>query len=452
MEDPADRTILTVTELTALLKSEIERNFSDVWVEGEISNLRQPSSGHLYLTLKDASSQIRVVVFRSLGRLLRFKPEDGLAVIVRGHLTVYEARGEVQIVADYLEPKGVGALQLAFEQLREKLFREGLFDEARKKPIPFLPERIAVVTSPTGAVIRDILHVAGRRFPSIPILVIPTPVQGPGAAPAIVEALDLVNARGDADVIILARGGGSIEDLWAFNEEVVARAVARSSIPVISAVGHETDFTIADFVADVRAPTPSAAAEMAVPVRADLEEAVLGLVHRLRGGAAGVLERLRSRLRETRRALVDPARALEAHLQRVDDLSERLQIFTRQTIGALRARAERAGGRLRIAGPDRQILRIRAAILSHESEIRHRFESQLAEARSRVAGVIGRLDALSPLSILERGYCVASRLPDRTVVRRASDLFPGDRLLLTFRAGSVQCEVERVEPESPRES
>ncbi|HEY4484794.1 MAG TPA: exodeoxyribonuclease VII large subunit, partial [Nitrospiria bacterium] len=240
--------IYTVSSLTLLLKRELENRFGEIWVEGEISNLKIPSSGHLYMTLKDGQAQLRCVLFRSSGRQLKFVPRDGQQVLCRGRITVYEPRGDYQLVLDYLEPRGVGALQLAFEQLKERLQREGLFDPARKKPLPALPRRIAIVTSPTGAAIRDILKVLHRRFVNLQVLILPVPVQGESAAPAIAAAVDEANALGGFDALILARGGGSIEDLWAFNEEAVARAIVRSGIPVISAVGHEVDYTISDFV------------------------------------------------------------------------------------------------------------------------------------------------------------------------------------------------------------
>src|SRR3990172_9506342 len=320
--------ILTVTELTLLIKREVEDSFSDVWVEGEISNLKIPSSGHIYLTLKDQASQLKAVIFRSLGRNLKFQPKDGQQVLCRGHLTVYEPRGEYQLVIDYLEPKGIGALQLAFEQLKGRLQAEGLFDASRKRPPPLLPDRIGIIPSPTGAVIRDILHGLDRRFSTIPVLIFPVPVQGPAAAPQIAAALDEVNAlspRHRPDVVIVARGGGSLEDLWAFNEEVVARAIARSAIPVVSAVGHETDYTIADFVADLRAPTPSAAAELVVPRRDQLLASVQTALRRLDAVLRNVLGDHRARVVTEWRALQTPARQIEHALLRIDELAARLR-------------------------------------------------------------------------------------------------------------------------------
>src|SRR2546428_3344102 len=273
---PPPRMLYTVSALTALLRVHIESAFSDVWVEGEVSNLRIPTSGHAYFTLKDASSQIRAVLFRSVGRSQRFALQDGLQLVCRGRLTVYEPRGDYQVIVEYAEPKGVGALQLAFEQLKARLAAEGLFDQARKRPLPFLPRRIGVVTSPTGAAIRDIVQVAHKRDPGVTIVLDPVAVQGESAAGEIARAIEELNEMGGFDVLIVGRGGGSLEDLWPFNEEIVARAVAASRIPVVSAVGHEIDFTIADFVADMRAPTPSAAAELVVRDRVDLPKRLAG--------------------------------------------------------------------------------------------------------------------------------------------------------------------------------
>ncbi|MFM8552617.1 MAG: exodeoxyribonuclease VII large subunit, partial [Nitrospiraceae bacterium] len=273
--------ILTVSELTLLVRDRLEQAFPDVWIEGEVSTLRSPASGHFYFTLKDAQCQIRAVLFRNQAQRLRFALREGLQVVVRGRVTVYEPRGEYQLVLDYLEPKGVGALQLALEQLKERLALEGLFDEARKRPLPFLPRRVGLVTSLSGAAVRDMLVVLGRRCPSLDVVICPVPVQGEGAAPKIAAAIRTLSASGKVDVMIVGRGGGSLEDLWCFNEEVVVRAIVASRVPVVSAVGHETDVTLADFAADYRAPTPSAAAEAVAPVLADLIRSVADLRARL---------------------------------------------------------------------------------------------------------------------------------------------------------------------------
>ncbi|HET6370748.1 MAG TPA: exodeoxyribonuclease VII large subunit, partial [Nitrospiria bacterium] len=302
--------ILTPTELTRLIRSHLERAFSDFWIEGEVGSLRAPGSGHIYFNLKDPSSQIKTVIFRSHGRFLRFTPKEGQWVLIRGHLSLYEARGEYELIVDYVEPKGAGALQAAFEALKERLSAEGLFDSSRKRPLPRLPGKIGIVTSPAGAALRDILKILRRRFFGLSILIAPVQVQGAGAPGEIARAIDELGERRDLDLLIVTRGGGSLEDLFAFNEEVVARAIARCSVPVISAVGHETDYTIADFVADLRAPTPSAAAEMAVPVREELMEGI----HRF---AAQLSLLVRHRLDDDRRRLEAECRLLQAPEQQV---------------------------------------------------------------------------------------------------------------------------------------
>jgi len=297
--------ILTVSELTLNIKGHLEEGFRELWVEGEISNFRSPASGHYYFTLKDDKSQIRAVVFRFMGRSLKFEPKDGLSVICRGRITVYEPRGEYQLILDYMEPKGIGALQLAFEQLKEKLAKEGLFDPAHKKLLPLLPQKIGIVTSPTGAAIRDLLTVIGRRFSNVEILINPVKVQGEGAHQEIAKSIYELNGIPGIDVIIITRGGGSLEDLWSFNEEIVARAIYRSSIPVISAVGHEIDFTIADFVADLRAPTPSAAGELVVRDKAELINLLETLFNRMKNIILHLLETERHRFLFLKRRLPD---------------------------------------------------------------------------------------------------------------------------------------------------
>ena len=391
--------IYSVSELTAELKALLENTFTGVWVEGEISNFKHHTSGHMYFTLKDERGQLRAVMFRGSNRGLQFRPEDGLAVIVFGNVTIYEPRGEYQVYVECMEPKGLGALQLAFEQLKTRLEAEGLFDPARKRPIPLLPKKIGVVTSPSGAAIRDILQIIHRRFANVQVLIFPVRVQGEGAAAEIVEGVEFLNKRGDLDVLIVARGGGSIEDLWAFNEEVVARAIYASQTPVISAVGHETDFTIADFVADLRAPTPSAAAELVISRKAELS-------------------------------------------QRVDDLFSRL-------VSHMRYRAERSGERLRslerhlrLLSPlervKRQRERLRDGALALQSSMSHRLALWRGELRTAAA----RLDSLSPLAILARGYSVCRRLPDLSILTRAASIAEGERVEVLLHQGGLICRVE----------
>ena len=384
--------ILTVTQLTYQIKNLLEGTFPDVWVEGEISNLTVPQSGHAYFTIKDEQSQIKAVLFKSSQRHLKFTLQHGMQVICRGRVSVYEPRGEYQIIVEYVEPKGVGALQKAFEELKTRLEKEGLFDRERKKPLPFLPKKIGIVTSPTGAAIRDILRVIRRRHPRMEILIYPVPVQGPESAPAIVEAIGYFNREKNVDVMIVGRGGGSLEDLWAFNEESVARAIHASRIPVISAVGHETDFTIADFAADLRAPTPSAAAEMVVESEAHLREAILSFESRLATGMRQTLEHLRGTVQHAGRLLGDPRKKLEQFSQRVDELLGRLGLGLRH-----------------------HVRRDRALLTS----------------------LTGALDHLNPLAILARGYSVTRTIPTGTIVMDASEVRSGDMLSTKLHKGEV---------------
>jgi exodeoxyribonuclease VII large subunit len=443
------RDILTVSKLNERIKSLLEEGFAVVWVEGEVSNLRRPASGHIYFTLKDAKSQIRAVIFRApfvrpWERTSKFALEEGMSVVCRARLTVYPPRGEYQLIVDAVEPRGLGALQKAFEQLKARLEAEGLFAADRKKPLPFLPARIGVVTSPTGAVVRDILNVTRRRFPSVDVLIAPVRVQGTEAPAEIIRALgDLQIAQG-VDVIILARGGGSLEDLAPFNDEGVARAIARSRIPVISAVGHETDFTIADFTADLRAATPSAAAELAVPLRAELMESIETLRLRLIRYRRRETERLRERLAGLSGRLRDPKRRLADIRIALDDNVERMRI----SLGHLRAvrrqewlnlavRLEHLNPRLRIIA-GRTLL---GALGKALSAVR---EKQAEQRKSRVGSAIALLDSLSPLAVLRRGYTITRRLPDGLILRRAEDVVAGQEVAILLAAGSLHAKITKI--------
>ncbi len=388
--------VFSVSELNRQIKNRLEEDFSDVWLEGEISNLKPASSGHIYLSLKDSQSQIGAVVFRGVAAKLRFQPENGLAVLAYGRVTVYEPRGNYQVIVEHLEPKGVGALQLAFEQLKRKLSEEGLFDAERKKPIPFLPRKIGIVTSPTGAVIRDMIHVLTRRFPSIHIILRPVLVQGAMAASEIAEAIRDFNERDDVDVLIVGRGGGSIEDLWAFNEEVVARAIATSGIPVISAVGHETDFTIADFVADVRAPTPSAAAEIAVPMLGDLEHALDQHRYRLTQSLQQKLENAWLRLRHCESYFLHPERRFASHLMKLDHFRESMAF-----------------------------------------QMRHRLEL----CSQALQGYGEKLKILDPESVLERGYAIVTREDTGRAIKDGKSVAAGDDLRVRVHGGRFKVKV-----------
>ncbi|MRR57162.1 MAG: exodeoxyribonuclease VII large subunit [Deltaproteobacteria bacterium] len=445
MELFAEKRILTVSQLTHLIRGVLEENFEHVWLEGEVSNLAAPASGHLYFTLKDAGAQIRCVVFRASARAMKFKLQNGMELVLRGRVSVFDQRGEYQFIAEYQEPKGIGALQLAFIQLKEKLAREGLFDEARKKQLPGLPRRIGVVTSSSGAAIHDILTVLKRRHASVEVLIIPIKVQGEGAAGEIAAAIRDFNLFKEVDVLIVGRGGGSMEDLWAFNEEVVARAISASRIPVISAVGHEVDFTIADFVADLRAPTPSAAAEMVVKSREELESELRHLSSRLSSAIDRILSRGRERAEGLMRALKDPSLLLGHLVQRVDDLSERMDKALLRGLALRRERLEGQAHRLRIRSPAVEVERCRERLLTLTAGMESAMRRILDNRHERTAVDGARLHALSPLATLGRGYCIARRQPAGEIVRDSRLLEPGDSLALTFRHGSASCLVESRE-------
>jgi len=438
------RPIYTVSQLTGEIKTLLEKNFENIWVEGEISNFRHPTSGHLYFTLKDESCQLRAVMFRMQNRLLKFDPEDGLQIVCYGRLTVYDPRGEYQIVVDYMEPKGLGALQLAFEQLKEKLAREGLFDSARKRPLPTLPQKIGIVTSPTGAAIRDILQIIDRRFANVHILLYPVRVQGTGAAQEIAQAIEELGRWPALEVMIVGRGGGSLEDLWAFNEEEVARAIHRSPVPVISAVGHEIDFTIADFVADLRAPTPSAAAELVVRNKVELVQNLENRVWRLNQVVRTTLESWQERLESLIHRLTDPRKRIADQRLRLDDFSFRLATSIQQGLGR---RSERLGLKresLFLLHPGKRV----ADFSRRLSQAYHRLMISARVAlrlhRQRVEVIAGRLRTLSPLSVLERGYSIVRRLPSQEIIREASRLKPHDRVNVKVHRGEFTARVEKV--------
>lgn len=443
-----EKRILTVSQLTSLIRGVLEENFEHVWVEGEVSNLAMPASGHLYFTLKDAGAQIRCVMFRASARALKFRPRDGMGLIVRGRITVYEQRGDYQFLVEYLEPRGVGALQLAFIQLKEKLAREGLFADEYKKPIPSLPQRIGVVTSATGAAVHDILNVLNRRFANVEVLLRPVKVQGEGAADEIAEAICDLNRYGDVDVMIVGRGGGSLEDLWAFNEEKVARAIHRSRIPVISAVGHEIDFTIADFVADLRAPTPSAAAELVVKSKEEFVSRVEFLRHRLVQSMRSMLAEAGGEVEAFSRALRDPTTLLGHLSQRMDDLSVRLERAIAGIVKDCGGSLEAFKNHLRLRNPALDVERARERVIALCSRSEMALRRSLDRSREAAAVHTASLEALSPLGTLARGYSVALRLPERIVVRTFKQLGPNDRLELRFHHGRAWCRVEALDEES----
>jgi exodeoxyribonuclease VII large subunit len=441
--------VFTVSQLTRHIRGLLEEEFPIVLVEGELSNVKAASSGHRYFNLKDAGAQIRCVMFRAAASSLRFEPEDGLQVLLRGRLSVYETRGEYQLQVLALEPRGTGALQLAFEQLKRRLEGEGLFDPAHKQPLPFLPRRIGIVTSARGAAIRDMLHVLERRFPGLPVLLYPATVQGDQAPAEIAEGLAALNRLAPAekiDLIIVGRGGGSVEDLWAFNSETVARAIFASRVPVISAVGHEVDFTIADFVADLRAPTPSAAAELAVPERAELLATVAERRDALRRLLAQTLNLRLERWSALRARLTSPEALMRQVGQRLDDLWERIALAERTRRRRAAERYRDTQTRLRMLSPARlaPLHRVRAGGLAER--LFPALQRLLEEKRARLTAQMEVLGSLSPLTVMQRGYAIV-RDPTGALVRAVAGVRPGDALDLRLADGALDAEVRAVRPD-----
>ncbi len=440
----ATRRIWTVSELTAAVRTRLEEGFADVWVEGELSNCRLWNTGHLYFTLKDTGSQIRGVIFRSALRALRFRPEDGLHVVARGRLSVYEPKGEYQLVCTHLDPQGAGALQVAFEQLKQRLQAEGLFAPSRKRPLPTLPRKIGIVTSLDGAAIRDIINVITRRHPNVHLVIRPSRVQGEGAAADIARGLADVARVPGVDVVIVGRGGGSIEDLWAFNEEAVARAIARMPVPVISAVGHETDFTIADFVADLRAPTPSAAAEVVVAGQDEFRARIDRLSGRLGAAVRTRVERLRGL---THRLAGRPGLAgwpgrLALRGRQVAELTYQAGRAGRALVARRRRRYDEL--RLALEGVDlrRRLATVRTALTRADAALRGAVVGAHHRAEVRLGGQMGRLESLSPLAVLARGYAVCWDAARTRIVRDADSVAEGDAVRVTLSRGELQCRVE----------
>jgi exodeoxyribonuclease VII large subunit len=441
-----ERTILTVSEVNERIKIVLEDTFFDIWVEGEISNLRTPSSGHAYLTLKDEHSQIRAVLFKLQRRYLRFDPKDGMLVIARGRISLYEPRGEYQLVVDYMEPKGVGALQIAFEQLKVRLAQAGLFDASRKRPLPVLPRCLGVITSPTGAVIRDMLQILRRRFANLHVCVYPVRVQGDGAAEEITQGIEILNRYPGIDVIIVARGGGSLEDLWAFNEEMVARAIYASKVPVISAVGHEIDYTIADFVADVRAPTPSAAAELVIRNKSELHAELRVVAQRLQHAIQHRLETLRARLEaaQQRRVLKDPWAPLRTREQHLDELNARLTRAMRVSLQLAQEELERGEAAIAHLRPLSLVNLLRTRLTALERRLIAAQGGQVHHEREALERLTATLQALSPLAVLARGYSICRHQADGRVIREAQAVAPGMHVDITLWQGALQCTVNVV--------
>ncbi len=439
--------IYTVSTLTREIRERLETHFALVWVSGEVSNLRQPLSGHYYFTLKDAGAQLRAVLFKGNHQHMRFKPQEGSQFLCRGRLTVYEPRGEYQLVVDYLEPLGLGALAQAFEALKTRLQAEGLFAPELKKPLPFVPKRIALVTSPTGAAVRDFLRLLRQRYANLEVLVYPVKVQGLEAAPEIVRALEDLPAYPGVEVIVLARGGGSLEDLWPFNEEQVAWAIHRCPIPVVSAVGHEVDFTIADFVADVRAATPSAAVELVVPDKHELARHL----DRLGGSLLRTFKQrqavARRHLHLVSRRLPDMSRRLVDLRLKVDDQGEVLMRRTRRLLKGQRQQLRLASSRLVLLSPRRALLPWRQRLEQAGQRLGQSFRRGQEDRRRHLEYCQSHLDKLNPLAILQRGYAVATLLPQEAVIRDAAQVPLGAEVRVRVARGRLDCEVRKVSSE-----
>ena len=447
-EQAPTRRIWRVADLVSAVRTTVERGYTDVWVEGEISNFRPAESGHLYFTLKDGDAQLRVVMFRSQARLLRFRPENGMQIIARGRVTIYDARGELQLSAEFLEPVGAGALQLAFEQLKKKLAEEGLFDPARKKPIPQLPRRIGIITSARGAALHDMLNVLGRRHESVGILIYPAQVQGEAAPTEVAAGVKYFNRAKNVDVLIIARGGGSLEDLAAFNDEQLARTIAASALPVISAVGHETDFTICDFVADLRAPTPSAAAELVIESKHKLAEHLAHLYRRQDRAMRYHLLMARNRLTELaqRGAFLRMKDVLDRRGQRLDELTFRLAAGFRQSLREYRRRLDVASARVRHFDFRRSLAITRTKLDADASTLQRAVQARLLHERARLEQLSARLNALSPVKILDRGYALVFDNEGR-LVKDATRLSAGDRISARVSRGTLTAEVKGTTPE-----
>jgi exodeoxyribonuclease VII large subunit len=439
--------ILSVTELNRRARQLLEVHLATVWVRGEISNLSMPSSGHWYFTLKDDKAQIRCAMFRGNNALLRFKPEHGMQVIARGRVSLYEGRGDYQLIAENLQVDGAGNLQIAFEQLKAKLEDERLFDDDFKQELPTLPKHVGVITSPTGAAIRDILSIFKRRFPAIQISIFPVPVQGADAAPAIIKALQLANKHTGFDALILARGGGSLEDLWAFNEEAVARAVFASEIPVVSAIGHETDFTICDFVADIRAATPSAAAELLSPDIADYNALLAHYAGELQKQLRRMVAAFRSDLVNLAKRLRHPSHTLREQQQKLDHLEWRLRQAQRLHQQTMQRQLDKLDGQLQRHHPQQTLQQIHYRLRLVQQRLLAYTATRLQQDQQQLAHLMALLDSVSPLNTLKRGYSIVTGADGRNLTR-AAQTKTGDRIAVKLFKGQLDCVVTQAIPDA----
>ena len=446
------RDIYSVSRLNREVRAVLEGSFPLLWVEGELSNLAQPASGHIYFSLKDAAAQVRCAMFRSKRLLLGFKPANHLQVLVRARVGLYEGRGDYQLIVEHMEPAGEGALRLRFERLKQELAAEGLFDEAKKQALPPIPRQVGLVTSPSGAAIRDLLTVLGRRFPALPVLVYPARVQGEGAAEELAAALDLANVRAECDVLVLARGGGSLEDLHAFNEEALARAIHRSAIPVVTGIGHEIDLCIADLVADRRGATPSAAAELVTPSAQHLGQRVRASEQRLHGAQGRILSMRRQRFAAMQRhlRLLHPLDRLERRQQHVDELQRRMAIAMARELERARARLGPLALRVRGASPQGGLARRRLLVRELGRRLQGAGERTLDARAERLAQAVGGLEARSPLATLARGYAILREIPTGGVVTDAGQVARGDQVDARLARGNLKLEVVEVVDEDSR--
>ena len=441
--DTVKHRIYSVSELTSDIKDLLEQRYPFIWICGEISNFSMPASGHFYFTLKDERAQISAVMFRNQNRNLQFHPEDGLRIKGLGRISVYEPRGTYQIIFEYIEPQGTGAIQLAFEQLKKQLFEEGLFDEKHKTALPFLPQKISIITSPSGAVVHDILKVINRRFPNIFLEIIPVKVQGHGAEQEIIDAITLLNERPHSDVAILARGGGSLEDFHAFNSEDVARAVFGSKIPIISAVGHETDYSITDFVADLRAPTPSAAAELVVPVKTDLSRKVTELSTLLTHRLLRNIEHFQKVLKGLSNRLIHPSRKITDLRLRTDDMLGRLNRALKNSMRHHHYRVTRQTERLHANSPETLVKKYKDKLQQQYDNLFIYIKIQLNKKQFNLREISAKLHTLNPEAILARGYSITRTIPDAMVVRDPQDVFINQDLEVMVAKGPLICTVKR---------
>jgi exodeoxyribonuclease VII large subunit len=438
------REIYSVSVLTQKIKFLLEDRFPIIWISGELSNIRIPSSGHAYFTLKDEKAQISAVMFKGQLRQLDFKLEDGITIVGMGRISVYEPRGAYQIILEYIEPHGLGALQLAFEQLKRKLSSEGLFDSAHKRVLPLLPKNIGIITSPSGAVIRDIIHVCNRRFPNLSLEIFPVRVQGESATTEICNAFRIANKhRKHLDLLILARGGGSMEDLAPFNQEAVARAIYESDIPVISAIGHETDFTIADFVADVRAPTPSAAAEIAVPVKAELESRCLEMQQRCLNALKAKIEYYRKQYQSIQIRMLRPYKALQNYLLTVDDNEQRLKAAMTRFIARLKVQCQNEAKQLLTINTKNYLLKNKLRNDINYHSLLKNIKIYISDQKNSLTRAQTAIQALNPLAVLQRGYSITRTLPEKTVVDDPRKTFQGQGLEVLLAKGVIQVVVEK---------